>query len=248
MYYNTILTDSFSPVFSSGIQKGDSVVSLDQLQRSKERQESPTNSPNGKDEYVSLVEKLMSNNHVFGATSNLTDITDKKSGGYADIDAGYESPISVHEDEDVTRVCTPDSQRSKDSGCEDNVPYTTDLYDNEMDMNPDQFAPFIPPPGGNSPFFAGCMQMCSMDETLGDDDLMWSNESWEILEPEVDMRTMSNDDFKRNLSTPKFFLSEDDLPILNSNEVEMSTPVSNLPLLEGNEIWFALDQGREITV
>ena len=229
------------------------MVSLDQVHRIKERQDSPTNSPNGKKEYENLVETLISNNHVLSSstTSRCSKISDKKSGGLTELDAGYVSPLalSVQEDDEVARACTPDSQQSKDidSGCEDTPP-ATELFDNDMDMNPDQFAPFIPPPVGDSRFFVDCMEVSSMDETLGDEDLMWSNESWEIYDTEADLRAKKDADIRRNLSTPKFFPPEDDLPILNSNEVEMSTPMSNLPLLQGNEIWFALDQGKTITV
>jgi hypothetical protein len=232
------------------------VLSLDQLQRIKEHQDSPTHSPSGKGNYGRVIKKLISNNHVITSSrsSNLLETSEKKSGGQTDIDAGYISPIalSTHEDDDLTPACTPDSQRSKDidSGCEDITPPATDLYDSEMDMNPDRFAPFIPPPIGDSPFFTECMEMgASLDETIGDDDLMWSNESWEIFDAEPEVRGVKEQNIKRNLSTPKFYPPEDDdLPILNSNEIEMSTPITDLPLLQGNEIWFALDQGREVAV
>ena len=239
----------------SDIQRGEAVLSLDQLRRIKEHQDSPTNSPSGKGDYGHVIKKLISNNHVVtsGTTLNLAEMSDKTSGGHTDFDAGYISPIalSIHEDEDMIGACTPDSQLSKDidSGCEDISPSATDLYDNEVDMNPERCAPFIPPPFVDSPIFSECMEMgASLDETLGDGDLMWSNESWEIYDAEPDIRGVKEQDIKRNLSTPKFYPPEDDLPILNSNEIEMSTPISNLPLLQGNEIWFALDQGREVAV
>ena len=229
------------------------MVSLDQVNRIKEYQDSPTNSPNGKKGYESLVKSLITTNNsvlTSGSASCQTEALDKNSGGLTDVDAGYASPLalSVQDDDDITRACTPESQRSRDSGCEDNMPGTTDLLDNEMDMNPDEFAPFIPPPLGDNSFFTNSMEIGSMDETIGDDDLMWSNESWEIYDTDADLRVKNTADVKRNLSTPKFYPPVDELPILNSSEVEMSTPVTNLPLLQGNEIWFALDQGREITV
>ena len=226
------------------------VVSLDQLRRIKERQDSPTHSPSGKSDYGHRVKKVISNSRVItsGRTLGLGEMQEKKCGGNTEIDAGYISPIalSVHEDEDVTRACTPEYI---DSGCEDITPPMTDMFDiNEQDINPDHYAPFIPPPVGDSQFLEECMEdMESLDETVGDEDLMWSNESWEIYDTEPDMHMAKEENIKRNLSTPKFYPQVDDLPILNSNEVEMSTPISNLPLLQGNEIWFALDQGREIT-
>ncbi|XP_028393358.1 hypoxia-inducible factor 1-alpha-like isoform X2 [Dendronephthya gigantea] len=238
----------------SDVQKGEVVVSLDQVRRVIEHQDSPTNSPNGKGKYDGVVEKLVSNHHVIapGGTINLLSKSfDNKSGGQNDIDAGYASPIalSVHEDDDVTYDRSPDSQRYRDadSGCGDQSPPATDQLDSDIDMNPDHFAPFIPPPVGDSEIFADCMAMGSMDESLEDSNLMWNNESWEIYDTDADMRVDDTADMKRNLSTPKFYPHEDDLPILNSSEVEMSTPITNMPLLQGNEIWFALDQGREVT-
>lgn len=230
------------------------IVSLDQVRRLIEHQDSPTNSPNGKGKYEGVVEKLMSNHHVLtpGGTSGLlSNSFDSKSGGQSDIDAGYVSPIalSVHEDDDVTYAHSPDSQRhgDVDSGCGDQSPPATDQLDSDIDMNPDHFAPFIPPPVGDSAIFADCIDMSSLDENLEDDNFMWSNESWEIYDTDADIRVNDAADMKRNLSTPKFYPHEDDLPILNSNEVEMSTPIMNMPLLQGNEIWFALDQEREVT-
>lgn len=246
------LTLSF--LFSSDVQKGETVVSLDQLDRIKERRETPENSPNGKNHYDELFKEFISKNQALTFNTNLTEITDKKTGGQSsEVDAGYASPValSVCEEDDVTRACTPDSQRSKDidSGCEDDGPKgTEDWFENELDMNPDHFAPFIPPPVGDSPFFPDCMDLGSLDQTLDDNDLIWSNESWEIVDTEADMRVVKDSDIKRNISTPKFYPSEEVLPVLNSNEVEMSTPISNLLLLEGNEIWFAFDQGRQVTV
>ena len=83
--------------------------------------------------------------------------------------------------------------------------------------------------------------MFSEDNLKLDSDLLW-NTDWEILDVENTGEMM-----EKNLSTPKFFPDEEGLPVLNSKEIEMSTPVPNLPLLQGNEVWFELDQCKEVS-
>lgn len=229
----------------------ESIVSLDQVQKVKEREETPTNSPDNRDEFEEFVGNMFSYRLLNGAIlSYLNDHKNKKSEDATDLDAGYDSPVASStndNEEDFIEKYSPMAKRFKDndSGCGGDV--ATDLTDDETEVHPDVLAPFIPPPPSDTPLCTNVpYNMEFMEESLSDDDLLWGHDSWEIYDAEADTRSGKDPDnlnIKRTLSTPKFSLLVDDPPLLKNCEVEKSAPVLNLPFLHGDEFWF--DANRE---
>lgn len=191
-------------------------------------------------------------------SGQITEIKDNQSDNKTEMAASYLSNNKVDmigdkegdecEEFSSPAVQSPDCESL--TSCESNESFTpsqdASFYDNLPEGNLDQCAPFIPPPLGDTQFLMSSIDMCSFDGDLNDDNLAWNTDTWEICDPVGPCNSKKEANIRRNLSTPKFFPSEEELPILNSEEIEMSTPVQNLPLLQGNEIWFALDQCKEV--
>ncbi|XP_046859556.1 hypoxia-inducible factor 1-alpha-like isoform X2 [Xenia sp. Carnegie-2017] len=240
----------------SDIEMNESIVSLDQVQKIKEREETPTNSPDNRDEFEEFVGNMFSYRVLNRAIlSCLNDHKNKKSEDATDVDAGYDSPVasSINDnEEDFIEKYSPMAKRFKDndSGCDGDV--ATDLTDDETEVHPDVLAPFIPPPPSDTPLCTNVpYNMEFMEESLSDDDLLWGHDSWEIYDAEADTRSGKDPDslnIKRTLSTPKFSLLVDDPPLLKNCEVEKSAPVLNLPFLHGDEFWFDANRGNRYVV
>ena len=223
---------------ASDVQNEDSVVSLNQLRGLQERQHSPSQSPANRDK------RMLRNNEP----PPLPQVYGCQSGSNADMDVGNVSEYNeeVYEAEEEYSSCsTPERPLSFASGGGGSEPKTPpedcSFYEDLLREDPDQCAPFIPPPLGDSQFLMSCVDMFSEADLKLDSDSLW-NTDWEILDVENTGEMM-----EKNLSTPKFFPDEEGLPVLNSKEIEMSTPVPNLPLLQGNEVWFELDQCKEVS-
>ena len=218
-------------------------MSLDQLRGVQERQDSPSHSPERKGKDATYRKSVFPLNQLDTLENDeppVPQIDGGQSGSNADMDIGHVSEYNeeVNEAEEYSSFSTLSDPLSLASGGGDSEPKTPpedcSFYENMLQENPDQCAPFIPPPLGDSQFLMSCVDMFSEDDLKLDGDLLW-NTDWEILDME------NEGDMKKNLSTPKFFPDQEEgSPVLNSKEIEMSTPVLNLPLLQGNEMWFEM--------